>query len=55
MFRNSTPAIHLKMTEEDRASMSQAGSQDSLSSLSTRGRHPTWSHSHLQEHLHHHC
>ena len=48
--RNSTPAIHLKMDADKDRSISQTDSLDSLTSLSLRTRHPTWSHSQLQEH-----
>ena len=40
--RNSTPAIHLKLE-------TSAVTSDSLTSLSPRTRHGTWSHSQQQE------
>ena len=43
--RNSTPAIHLKMSE---AELSKSSCHASLDSLSPRARHPTWSHSQHQ-------
>lgn len=55
--RNSTPAIHLKMTEASGPGLTTNSSQDSLDSLNSlnpRARHPTWSHSQHQVHGHFH-